>query len=337
MSLNKEAYIRYKIIDSTIRNIQFAYPSINCIIKNCEERLGKTFSISTIQKDIKAMKEDEGLGFLAPIKFSKSQNGYYYSNPDFSINQIPLQENEINALITAGCLLQTISGSRIGNSFDTAVNKIVVSLKEKLNKEQSDFPLVFMDSPPKQIGWEYFELLYSAIKNKTAFSFISFHFIDRNFSTDILHPYQLIEFKNHWYIIGYSENKKDISVCSLDRLFSPIELKLPFNNSKVNEVEKYNTDMYGCHPIFGQKKQKIKFAAAYSMANYLNAHPLHLSQKSKLIDIRGVYEFTINVIPTHELISWFFTYSNDINVKKSSFIYIKIKEKIKDISNWYLK
>ena len=43
-----------------------------------EIKLGKEFSESTIQKDIKAMKQDELLGFLAPIKWSKREGGYYY-------------------------------------------------------------------------------------------------------------------------------------------------------------------------------------------------------------------------------------------------------------------
>jgi len=35
------------------------YPSMDDLIDTCERKLGKPFSVSTIQKDIKAMKEDE--------------------------------------------------------------------------------------------------------------------------------------------------------------------------------------------------------------------------------------------------------------------------------------
>ncbi|MFY9308129.1 MAG: WYL domain-containing protein [Bacteroidia bacterium] len=326
MALNKEAYIRYKIIDGCIRSRQKPFPSMDDLITTCEKKLGKPFSISTIQKDIKAMKEDEQLSFMAPIKFSKSRNGYYYANPDYSISQIPLQENEIASLLTASDLLQVISGSRVGESFDTAVSKIITSLKGKSDKKENPLPSVLLESPPKQSGWQHFELLLNAIKSKTPLSFIYYSFSAEEFSTDIFHPYQLAEFQNYWYVIGYSESRKRVRVCGLDKIFDPLELKLPYNNSRFNEVKKYNTDMYGIKPIGNQKKQKIAFAAATYMANYLKAHPLHSSQRVAWIDYRGAFVFTINVIPTDELIRWFFTHSDCVQVKENEFIINKIKE-----------
>ena len=53
------------------------------LIEACEEKIGHTVTVSTIQKDIQAMKECEPMGFSAPIRFSKSKNGYYYEEPEF--------------------------------------------------------------------------------------------------------------------------------------------------------------------------------------------------------------------------------------------------------------
>lgn len=73
MSLNKEALCRYKVIDACISSKRKPFPSIYELISACEDTIGKSFTISTIQKDIKALKEDEILGYLAPIKYSKSK------------------------------------------------------------------------------------------------------------------------------------------------------------------------------------------------------------------------------------------------------------------------
>lgn len=335
MSLNKEAYIRYKIIDGCIRNLQKPYPSMDDLIATCKNKLGKTFNVSTIQKDIKTMKEDEELGFMAPIKFSKSNTGYYYSNPDFSISQIPLQENEIEALKTASDMLQVISGSRVGQSFDSALKKIMISLREKTDKNRDGLPIVSLEKAPQQTGLEHFEFLINVIKTKTAISFVHFHFLLCEFSTDIMHPYQLFEFNNNWYLIGFSENRKGIRVCGLDKIFDPIELKVPFNNSKFQEVKKYNEDMYGVKPIEGQKKQKISFVTAPDTANYLNAQPLHHSQKATWHQSRGCVAFTINVIPTYDLIRYFFMNSNRIKVFNNEFVIEQIKELVDDILSDY--
>lgn len=50
MPQNKSAAIRYKIIDACLRNKQRKYPSLKEIKEKVEEKLGKTISLSSIQK-----------------------------------------------------------------------------------------------------------------------------------------------------------------------------------------------------------------------------------------------------------------------------------------------
>ncbi len=113
MGFSKEAYIRYNIIDSSITNKYLPYPSMSELIDKCENILGKTFSKSTIQKDIKAMKEDEALGFFAPIKYSKESNGYYYTDSKYTIKAIQLNTEELTAIEAVSDILNVFSGSRI--------------------------------------------------------------------------------------------------------------------------------------------------------------------------------------------------------------------------------
>ena len=58
MPVNKEAFLRYRIIDRMFHNKSIPYPTMNDIIDELENKLGKSFSISTVQKDIKAMNID---------------------------------------------------------------------------------------------------------------------------------------------------------------------------------------------------------------------------------------------------------------------------------------
>lgn len=61
MPANKEALIRYRIIDGLLRDKQNPFPSMDIILEKCESVLGKTFSESTIQKDIYTLRKDQGL------------------------------------------------------------------------------------------------------------------------------------------------------------------------------------------------------------------------------------------------------------------------------------
>nr|MBP6335245.1 WYL domain-containing protein [Bacteroidia bacterium] len=77
MPKNKEAYTRYRLIDEALKNRQKPFPSLSELAEKCEELLGKKVSKSTMQKDLYAMRFDEGLNFQAPIEYNDARKGYY--------------------------------------------------------------------------------------------------------------------------------------------------------------------------------------------------------------------------------------------------------------------
>ena len=75
MSLTKIPYLRYTIIDACLTNTMHRFPRLEHLRLECERKLDINISESSILKDIHAMKNDSRLGFDAPIKYSKSNNG----------------------------------------------------------------------------------------------------------------------------------------------------------------------------------------------------------------------------------------------------------------------
>ena len=98
MPANKYALIRYRVIDRVIGNKYNPYPSMEDLMEACSEAIGKQVSKSTIEKDIYAMKNDMSLGYEAPIKYSKNYQGYFYEDPDFTIRDVPLSDEEVDAI-----------------------------------------------------------------------------------------------------------------------------------------------------------------------------------------------------------------------------------------------
>lgn len=316
MPLNKEAYIRYKIIDGCIANKQKPFPSMEELMKVCEAKLGKSFTVSTLQKDIKAMKEDEALGFLAPIKFSKSKNGYYYSNPNYSISKIPLQDEEIEALKDANDLLQAFGGKQLNEAYNQAYIKLMDALDMDKKGKKNEIAPIYSEQPPPHSGFQHFYPILEAIKNKRVIQFDHVNYHKNDLTEPIVHPYQLIEFNHYWYVIGYSQERKAIRVFGLDRILTDISYpEIPFNDSKIKEVKKYNQDMYGVFPYENEKKQVIVFLTTQFLANYIETHPIHASQLSLKCTIKNRSKFSIEVIPTLELTRWFFSNAPDVVVQ----------------------
>ena len=318
MSLTKIPYLRYSIIDACLTNTMHRYPSLEHLRLECERKLDINISESSILKDINAMKNDDRLGFEAPIKYSKSNNGYYYSDPEFSIKKISLHDPEIEALKMAVDVLSAFSGTRVSENFNVAIEKVLASVHEQF--PESTRKIIQTDTAPKHKGFENFELLLSAANSKTSVNFIHYSYKNRTFKSLIVHPYILKEFQNNWYLLGYSEEHKEPRIFGLDRIYEPILLKHPFKPYDTHEINNYFENMYGVYPIENESIQKIIFIVRPLLSDYLNAHPIHKSQQRVDQASYGHAIFTLDLIPTKELINFFLSYSNQLFVKKPLWI-----------------
>lgn len=101
MPANKNALIRYKTIDRCLRN-RFRLWTIDDLTDACSaalremEGITKGVSVRTVQGDLQMMRSDK-LGYNAPIEvFDRVY--YRYADPDYSINEMPLTEEDCRLL-----------------------------------------------------------------------------------------------------------------------------------------------------------------------------------------------------------------------------------------------
>ncbi len=327
MSLNKEAYLRYKIIDSCIGNKRHPFPSMEYIIQTLKETLGKDFSVSTIQKDIKTMKEDEVLGYKAPIKYSKSKDGYFYTDENYSINAIPLSNDEAQIMAETLELWSTISKKHMNDECRGACIKLINSLSVKKATTHDSIPLVVSQQAPQQWGFFHYKPLLEHIKKKEVIKIFYLSLTEADII--VVHPYQLLEFNHKWYLLAYSQLSKQLKVYGFDRIMPDFDVitTIKFNDSKRKEVVKYAKDMYGVYPLKNEKKQIIKFYVSNKYSYLLEMNPLHHSQKISRQTHPLLTRMTIKVIPTHELIQWFLAHCENVLLDTDN-----IKNRIRDIA-----
>ena len=326
---NKEASLRYKIIDSCIGNKRNPFPSMDDLIDKLEAKLGTTFTVSTIQKDIKAMKEDEVLAMYAPIKYSNSHQGYYYSDPDYSISKLPLTGAEAQMLSETLGLLEIVAEKNISDEARGAFIKLKNSLSVTQHISKVNIPYVVSQRAPQQWGFFHYNTLLEHIRNRQPFTMAYYSMKKDEMFMETTHPYQLLEFDNRWYLLGYSESEKKVRVYGLERIMPDwhLEKTLKFKEYKRKEVIKYAKFMYGMYPLQGEKKQIIRFYVSKPYEYILEMNPLHLSQKIVDRTDELITLITVNLIPTHELIQWFMANCESVIVDTPN-----IKATIKDIA-----
>lgn len=131
MPANKNALIRYKTIDRCLRN-RFRLWTIDDLTEACSDALyemegiTKGVSVRTVQGDLQIMRSDK-LGYNAPIEvFDKVF--YRYADPDYSINDMPLTEDDCRLLSQAVALLD---GDNDGESQE--LRDVLLLLRERLS------------------------------------------------------------------------------------------------------------------------------------------------------------------------------------------------------------
>ena len=127
MPVNKDALIRYRVINRRLKNKFKALPKLDDLIEECEEALGKPISKRTIQADIESMRYDSDLGFNAPIYYDAKEGGYCYSDENYSIDNIPLNEDDFQTLEFATRILDQFKNVEILKPFSGIIEKMAAS------------------------------------------------------------------------------------------------------------------------------------------------------------------------------------------------------------------
>jgi predicted DNA-binding transcriptional regulator YafY len=283
------------------------------LIEACNSKLGYSPSLETIQKDLAKMKSPYPTGYDAPIRFNRAKLGYEYTNPNYSFSKINLREEELDAIGEAVDLIRSIAGTRVGDTFTYAIEKLLSSTLERKTADDENLPVLQTMVPPKSRGFEHFNLFYKACKEWIPVSFIHFSYKKRQFNHIILHPFLIKEFDNRWYVIGYSELHKETRTFGLDRVSEPVLLKKKYISSNIKEVSAYLKDIYGVYPIRDLKKEKVTIRVSKLATHYLLAYPLHESQKIYK-ENEGTSLISFELIPSFELARYFLSQGKDIEI-----------------------
>jgi predicted DNA-binding transcriptional regulator YafY len=215
----KNALIRYRIIDRMIRNPYKTYPSKSDLREACEESLfGSTYGDhicdSTIEKDLFAMRMEHD----APIKYSRKHEGYFYDDPDYTINDIPLSEDELESIRFAVQTLQQFQEVPYFKEFGSAIDKIATRVAVAGTEGNETSAFIGFETAYSSIGNQWLPLLLTAIQEKK-----TCHFTYASFKTGIAKernvlPVYLKEYRNRWYLISFDLEKSDWITYALERM-----------------------------------------------------------------------------------------------------------------------
>lgn len=307
----KNAFIRYRIIDRMIRNRYKPFPSKQEMREACEDALygdshGNHICDSTIEKDMFAMRMEHD----APIRYSKSKGGYYYEDPDFSINDIPLSEDELNSIKFALNTLQQFREVPFFQQFGSAIDKIVNRVSVETTTEDAHRFIQFESSASVQ-GSEFLPVLLEAIQAQKKVWFLYASFVTQEEKPRKVSPLLLKEYRNRWYLVSYDASKKDIITFGLDRMKD-----LMATEDSAEVPSDFSSDRYFQHTVgitaYKGEPSLVRIKAQPVAARYIDSQPFHPSQR--MISEKEIFIFELNILISEEFIRALLGFAGEVEV-----------------------
>ena len=145
----------------------------------------------------------------APIKYSKKNGGYYYEDPSYSINDIPLSEDELSSIKYAVDTLHQFKETPFFKEFGNAIDKIVDRIS--VGSTENEMSKYIQFEAANSIGGnEFLPTLLEAIQRKKKVWFVYTSFIKGQGKPRKVSPLFLKEYRNRWYLISYDPSQNDI-------------------------------------------------------------------------------------------------------------------------------
>ncbi|MGB1076305.1 MAG: helix-turn-helix transcriptional regulator [Flavobacteriales bacterium] len=319
MPANKFSILRYQIIDDCLRNTLRPYPSLESLRLACEEKLfsseGEKVSKSTIEKDLAAMRGDVDLGYFAPIAYNRIHRGYEYTEPEYTIKQFNLSEEQREAMQFAARTLVQFKDFPIFEAFHDAIQKISDRLEAAPDLRMSrNAEFIQFESAPKAKGSDLLGPILGHIRSRETIAFTYLKFGANAPAGYTLQPLLLKEHRNRWYVIGRDVDKGQIRTFGLDRIQSE---SLQYTGRRFNPPDDFDASAHFDQSlgvtVLDESPLELVFEVAPVLRDYLHTTPIHTSQTiTESAD--GRIEMRLRVQQTFELFQQILGFGDEIRV-----------------------
>lgn len=330
MSANKNAQLRYQILDRCFSNFR-RYYTIDNLVDEVNEKLydidGIEVSLRQIREDIKFMRDS--VGYNAPIKAYplEGRKCYYrYSDRNFTIFNNELSAEEVNSLSQTVNILRRFRGVP---SFGW-IEEVVSNLEFRFGGKSVQENVISFDQNERLRGLEHLPVLIDAATNHQTLrlQYCSYKGVEHNI---VVFPYHLKQHNNRWFLLALEKGKKSphFGTFALDRIVKIEKDATEFVINTDIDFATYFDDIVGVtrNAKKGMAPEIIVLRFSSGRFPYVVSKPLHPSQQT-LSEEECTIQLSVH--PNHELRNLIFSFIPDVEVLSPAWYREEMKKKIEE-------
>lgn len=337
MATNKHAVIRFKTLDKCFRNTGRAF-FMEDLMEACSNAIydysgvNTTVSRRQIFDDITYMESEESYRIELERLKSGKKVFYRYKDPNFSIDNLPLNTKEEQQLKEA---LLTLSRFKGMQQFEW-IQEIIAKLDSGLNLSHTEDSFIEFEQNKYLKGLEFFSVFYEAIANKKCLNVKYTSFKSPNQIELVFHPYYMKQFNSRWFVFGRNDEYGTIQNLAIDRVDEADLVTKDYIINETIDFSEYFEDFVGVTLPDNGVIETIKLEVDNDFFPYIQTKPIHESQTIKE---RGDTKtlIALKLIPNYELVSLLLTYREKVKIVEPSYFKEDFKAIIKNIyQNYFL-
>jgi predicted DNA-binding transcriptional regulator YafY len=212
----KNTHSRYQVINTCFLSKYKKYWSKEELVEKLREN-DLCISDRTLMSDIKDLRDNDTLRYYAPIEYCALNRGYYYTDPEYSINRICLNDEELDTLLMAIDMFKPYKNINALENFQSIVAKVICHVNRQRLSDKPTVPemesVCYIPRAINNLINYFMEAIRKKEVVKVRLNDTHLYKQDREL---FLHPYTLSTDNEHWYIIGLRDADQILTFLQLD-------------------------------------------------------------------------------------------------------------------------
>ena len=328
MSANKNASIRYRILDKCLKDMSRWYTLddlTEAVNEKFDDMLLEPISRRTVSEDIRHL--TERMSFNAPIRkyrFEDNKCYYRYSDPNFELYSNAISEDDIERLVQ---LFEKFRGLPQMEWMEETITR----LKTRNGIGGRADKVVSFECNERLQGLGYLSLIVDAAMSRQCLS-IDYRSYKGTVLHKIIHPYYVKQYNSRWYLLGLDDEYGNVYPLALDRMTGVRLSHTEFRKNTTTDFNDYFSDIIGVTREEGRSAEEVVLRFSPQRFPYVVSKPLHVSQRT-LSDERC--EVSIVVRPNKELEQKLFSFGPDVELLSPAWMRREFAEKIAEMRKKY--
>lgn len=232
------------------------------VLANCTA-MAAEYEVSTksILRDIDYLKNQRD----APIAYDPQQRGYYYTEDNFALPAISLNESDLFAICIAEKALKQHEDTPIYRKLQGVFKKIEASLPEKVSIQPQwvESRLSVLPEPQTRFDPETWERISQGLNANHRLQ-LSYLKPGAHEATERqVDPYHMLRYQGEWYLLGYCHLRAKVLTFAVSRVCSVLVLDQTFELPADFDAEQTGAGQFGIFSGGEEFMVRIRFEAEH--------------------------------------------------------------------------